>query len=132
MPTTPRADRLDREAGLFLRVVSPLVGQPIRSEQVSTFRRSWRLLAVTLGRRVPVASIVERRIDGPGGQITLRVYTPKGPAGLKPALQPTTGGYGSVVAHDSNRPAASFEFKTKRTQTLRTERWKKFWRSARK
>ena len=82
MPTTPRADRLDREAGLFLRVVSPLVGQPIRSEQVSTFRRSWRLLAVTLGRRVPVASIVERRIDGPGGQITLRVYTPKGPAGL--------------------------------------------------
>ena len=28
MPTTLRADRLDREAGLFLRFVSPLVGQP--------------------------------------------------------------------------------------------------------
>jgi len=102
MPTTPRADRLDREAGLFLRVVSPLVGQPIRSEQVSTFRRSWRLLAVTLGRRVPVASIVERRIDGPGGQITLRVYTPKGPAGLKPAFLWCHGGGFVVGDLDSN------------------------------
>ena len=82
MPTRLRTSRLDREAGLFLRLVSPLAGQPISSEQVSKFRRSWHLLAATYGRRVPVASIVERRIDGPGGQITLRVYTPKGPAGL--------------------------------------------------
>ena len=92
MPTTLRADRLDREAELFLRFASPLVGQPISHEKVSKFRRSWRLLAATYGRRVPVASIVERRIDGPGGQITLRVYTPEGPAGLRPAFLWCHGG----------------------------------------
>ena len=102
MPTTLHADRLDREAGLFLRFVSPLVGQPISHEKVSKFRRSWRLLAATYGRRVPVASIVERRIDGPGGQITLRVYTPEGPAGLKPAFLWCHGGGFVVGDLDSN------------------------------
>ena len=102
MPTRLRASRLDREAGLFLRLVSPLAGQPISSEQVSKFRRSWHLLAATYGRRVPVASIVERRIDGPGGEIILRVYTPKGPTGLKPAFLWCHGGGFVVGDFDSN------------------------------
>src|SRR5215469_4059717 len=96
MPIRLRASRLDREAGLFLRFVSPLAGQPISSEQASKFRRSWHLLAKTYGRRVPVASIIERRIDGPGGPIILRVYTPEGTAGLKPAFLWCHGG-GFVV-----------------------------------
>jgi acetyl esterase len=96
MPATLRASRLDREAGLFLRAVSPLVGRPMSREQVSKFRRSWRLLAATLGRRVPVASIVERRIDSSGDVILLRIYTPKGPTGLKPGFLWCHGG-GFVV-----------------------------------
>ena len=102
MPTRLRASRLDREAGLFLRLVSPLAGQPISSEQVSKFRRSWHLLAATYGRRVPVASIVERRIDGPGGPIILRIYTPEGAAGLKPAFLWCHGGGFVVGDFDSN------------------------------
>ena len=92
MPTTLRAGRLDREAGLFLRLVAPFTGKPISHEQVGRSRRAWRLAAVMLGRRVPVESIVERRIDGPGGQILLRIYTPKGTAGLKPAFLWCHGG----------------------------------------
>jgi acetyl esterase len=104
MPTRLRASRLDREAGLFLRFVSQLAGQPISSEQVSRFRRSWRLLAATMGRRVPVASIFDHRIDGPGGQILLRIYTPEGPARLKPSFLWCHGGgfvVGDLDANDS-------------------------------
>jgi acetyl esterase len=102
MPTRLRAGRLDREAGLFLRFISPFAGQPISSEQISKFRRSWRLLAATYGRRVPVASIVEHRIDGPGGPIIFRVYTPEGPAGLKPGFLWCHGGGFVVGDLDSN------------------------------
>ena len=48
MPTTLRAGRLDREAGLFLRLVAPFTGKPISHEQVGRSRRAWRLAAVTL------------------------------------------------------------------------------------
>ena len=43
MPTTLRADRLDREAELFLRFASPLVGQPHQpreGQQISPFLAS--------------------------------------------------------------------------------------------
>jgi len=102
MPTLLRADRLDREAGLFLRLVAPFTGYPISHEPVGRSRRAWRLAAVTLGRRVPVESIVQRRIDGPGGQILLRIYTPQGPAGLKPAFLWCHGGGFVVGDLDSN------------------------------
>ena len=102
MPTTLRAGQLDREAGLFLRLVAPFTGEPISHEQVGRSRRAWRLTAVTLGRRVPVESIVERGIDGPGGQILLRIYTPAGPAGLKPAFLWCHGGGFVAGDLDSN------------------------------
>ena len=102
MPTELRASRLDREAGLFLRMVAPFMGEPISHDQVGRFRRSWRMLAVTLGRRVPVESVIERRIDGPGGKILLRIYTPEGPAGLKPAFLWCHGGGFVVGDLDSN------------------------------
>ncbi|MCC8961386.1 alpha/beta hydrolase [Bradyrhizobium sp. Pear76] len=102
MPATLRARQLDREASLLLRATSSLVGQPISHERVDKFRRSWRLLAVTYGRRVPVASIVEHKIDSPAGEIILRVYTPKGPTGLKPAFLWCHGGGFVVGDLDSN------------------------------
>jgi acetyl esterase len=51
---------------------------------------------------VPVESIVERRIDGPGGQILLRIYTPEGPVGLKPAFLWCHGGGFVAGDLDSN------------------------------
>jgi acetyl esterase len=102
MPTTLRASQMDREAGLFLRFVSPLMGQSVSREQVGKYRASWRLLAAAFGRRVPVASIVERRIDGPGGQLVLRIYTPEGPTGLKPAFLWCHGGGFVAGDLDSN------------------------------
>ena len=104
LPATLRASALDREAALFLRVVSPFVGQAVTSAQVAKHRRSWSLVAKTFGRRVPMASVVERQIDGPGGEITLRIYTPEGPAGLKPAFLWCHGGgfvVGDLDANDS-------------------------------
>jgi acetyl esterase len=104
MPTTLRASQLDREAGLLLRFVAPLAAQPVNLEQVGAVRRSWRALAAAFGRRVPVASIVERRIDSPGGQVVLRVYTPEDTTGPKPAFLWCHGGafvVGDLDANDS-------------------------------
>jgi acetyl esterase len=104
MPRTLRAGQLDREARLFLRIVSPFVGGSIDREQVSRRRRAWSLIAATFGRRVPVASVVERRIDGPGGQILMRIYRPEGAAGLRPAFLWCHGGgfvVGDLDANDS-------------------------------
>ena len=96
MPISLRADRPDREAKLFLRILSPFVGKAVDRDELESSRHNWRLAAMTFGRRVPMASIVERRIEGPNGPIDLRIYTPEGARGLKPGFLWCHGG-GFVV-----------------------------------
>ncbi len=96
MPASPRADRLDVEAKLFLRLLTPFVGEAVTREQLAAARRKWRLMAMTFGRRVPMASIVDRRIDTPNGPVDLRIYTPAGPSRARPGFLWCHGG-GFVV-----------------------------------
>ncbi|GHE80366.1 hypothetical protein GCM10019059_43260 [Camelimonas fluminis] len=100
MPKTRRASELDRESRLLLHAMNgafPLVGRAINRERVSSFRYAWAALASTFGRRIPLAGLEERQIRGPDGNaIPLRIYTPDGPPGLKPAFLWCHGG-GFVV-----------------------------------
>ena len=96
MPQVLRADELDREAKLLLRILSPFLGRPVSREQISLVRQGFRFLAMMLGRRVPVASVVQHRVEGSAGPIDFRIYTPKGPSDLKPGFLWCHGG-GFVV-----------------------------------
>lgn len=78
MPKLWRATRPDRDARLFLRLYNLATRvRPIENYSLWEIRRVWRLTALALGRRLPVAEVSERQIDGPGGTIALRVYKPR-------------------------------------------------------
>jgi len=55
-------------------------------------RKQWRVLTLALGRRAPVASVTNLQIEGPGGPIELRVYSPGGVPGPKPGFLWCHGG----------------------------------------
>lgn len=96
MPKMVRAPRLDREAGLLISAIGPFSGRPICHETVGTFRKQWRRAARVWGRRIPVGDVQDREIEGPGGLVTMRIFTPKGPARPRPVFLWIHGG-GFVV-----------------------------------
>jgi acetyl esterase len=96
MPQLLRAHELDREAKLLLRILSPFLGRPVSRRQITLVRQGFRFLAMMLGRRVQVASVVQHRIEGSAGPIDFRIYTPEGPSDLKPGFLWCHGG-GFVV-----------------------------------
>ena len=52
----------------------------------------------------PIGAVTDRTIDGPGGPLTLRFYTPRGLTGDAPALVYVHGGawiYGDLESHDA-------------------------------
>ncbi|MFP5473482.1 MAG: alpha/beta hydrolase [Gammaproteobacteria bacterium] len=102
MPTTLRAPQPDREAAFFLRIASLFAGQSMSGLPVAKKRKVWSRAAITFGRQVPVASVVERRFMGPGGAITLRIYTPEGPSEQRPAFLWYHGGGFVLGDLDSN------------------------------
>lgn len=94
---------LDPEMQLVLRLLA-LDGPPIESLPVSKGRRSMRASARVSGGRQPIGSVSDRTIDGPGGDLTLRFYTPRGVTGIAPALVFVHGGgwvYGDLETHDA-------------------------------
>ncbi len=104
MPQTIRARRLDREAEIFLRLANPFFNWTASEEHIDMLRRGWSSLAKALGRKVPVASVVDREIDGPAGRMTLRIYTPDRRSDLKPGFLWCHGGgfvVGDLDANDS-------------------------------
>jgi Esterase/lipase len=62
----------------------------------------WNLAATTFGRHIPIASVATRHIKGPGGDIELRIYTPKGGDELKPGFLWCHGGGFIVGDLDAN------------------------------
>src|SRR5215213_9247075 len=56
------------------------------------------------GGNLPIGAVTDRTIDGPGGPLTLRFYTPRGLTGDAPALVFFHGGawiYGDLDSHDA-------------------------------
>ncbi|HMO46423.1 MAG TPA: alpha/beta hydrolase [Rubrivivax sp.] len=104
MPTVLRAARPDRETRAFLRWLKLGALTPIEKLPVRQTRTVWRLFALTLGRRPAVAAVVEHCIDGPGGSIRLRIFTPPGPRQARPAFLWCHGGGFMVGGLDSAEP----------------------------
>ncbi|WP_332664655.1 alpha/beta hydrolase [Aeromicrobium sp.] len=60
--------------------------------------------AKVVGGSPPIGAVTDRTIDGPGGPLTLRFYTPRGLTGDAPALVFFHGGawiYGDLDSHDA-------------------------------
>lgn len=104
MPRTVRADRLDREAEAFLKLANPFLGWAGGVEHVELLRRGWSSLAQALGRRVPVAAVMDETVDTSVGRIAIRIYVPQHSAELQPAFLWCHGGgfvVGDLDANDS-------------------------------
>jgi acetyl esterase len=77
MPRILRAHTPDREARAFLRMVNLSTSlRPAENYSLPKLRQGWKLAALALGRRPAVASVTEQQIEGPGGAIALRIFTP--------------------------------------------------------
>jgi acetyl esterase len=87
MPRVLRAHTLDREARAFLRILNVSTTlRPIESYSLPRLRQGWNLAALALGRRPAVDSVTELQIEGPGGDIALRIFTPNPSDQPRPAF----------------------------------------------
>jgi acetyl esterase len=67
-------------------------------------RRNFVGSARLVGGSNPIGAVTDRAIDGPGGPIGLRFYTPRGISGTSPAIMYIHGGsfmHGDLDSHDS-------------------------------
>jgi acetyl esterase len=93
---------LDPQAQAFLDQIAAMGGQPLSSMPVPLARQSMEMLANMRGTEEQVASIADRRIPGPAGDIPVRVYTPAGPAPRAVLVYFHGGGWvlGGLETHD--------------------------------
>ncbi len=94
---------LDVEMQLLLRLAR-LEGPPVETLPISQARRQVVASARTVGGSPPIGAVTERSIDGPGGPIGLRFYTPRDITGTTPALMYIHGGsfmHGDLDSHDA-------------------------------
>ncbi|WP_160108613.1 alpha/beta hydrolase [Pseudomonas izuensis] len=77
MPQVRRAGRPDRDARAFLRILNMATRlRPVENYSLRQLREVWRLTSMALGQQLPVATVNETVIDGPGGPIELRIFRP--------------------------------------------------------
>jgi acetyl esterase len=102
-PVVVDGKTLDPEMQLLLRL-QRLEGPPIESLPIRKGRTALVSGARTVGGNQPIGAVTDRTIDGPGGPLTLRFYTPRGLTGDAPALVFLHGGawiYGGLDSHDA-------------------------------
>lgn len=90
MPIIRRAANPDRDAKALLRFLNPAAR--FKGFELDRARKAWRLLAMAFGRKPPVASVEDLEIDGPAGPIAIRIFTPLGERGCRPAFLWCHGG----------------------------------------
>jgi acetyl esterase len=93
---------LDPQAQAVLDQLAAMGGQRLSSMSVTEARQAMELLSQMGGAEVPVASVLDRRLPGPAGDIPVRVYTPNGSAPFPLLVYFHGGGWvlGSLVTHD--------------------------------
>jgi acetyl esterase len=97
---------LDPEMQLMLRL-QQLDGPALEDVSISRGRRMVVSSARVAGGTQPIGAVTDRTIDGPGGPLSLRFYTPRGRSvltGRSPALMFLHGGgwiYGDLDSHDA-------------------------------
>nr|MCW2727690.1 alpha/beta hydrolase [Aeromicrobium sp.] len=94
---------LDPEMQLLLRL-QHLEGPAAESVAISRGRKIIVSSSRLAGGNPPIGAVTDRTIDGPGGPLGLRFYTPRGLSGRSPALLFFHGGgwvYGDLESHDA-------------------------------
>lgn len=93
---------LDPHAKQFLDQIAALGGQPLSSMPVPEARQAMEMLAGMRAGEEAVASVADRRLPGPAGDIPVRVYTPAGNGPLPLLIYFHGGGWvlGSLATHD--------------------------------
>ncbi|MRJ75191.1 alpha/beta hydrolase fold domain-containing protein [Aeromicrobium sp. SMF47] len=102
-PVVVNGRTLDPEMQLLLRL-QRLEGPAAESVAISRGRRIIVSSSRLAGGNQPIGAITDRTIDGPGGPLGLRFYTPRGLTGRAPALVFFHGGgwiYGDLESHDA-------------------------------
>lgn len=93
---------LDVEMQMMLRLTR-LEGPPVETLSIAKARRQVLSSARLVGGSHPIGAVTERTIDGPGGPIGLRFYTPRDVVRSSPALVYIHGGsfmHGDLDSHD--------------------------------
>ena len=94
---------LDPEMQLLLKL-QRLEGPPTETLPIRKARRQVISSSKLVGGKQPIGAVTDRTIDGPGGPMALRFYTPRGLKGPAPALVYFHGGawiYGDLESHDA-------------------------------
>ncbi len=94
---------LDPEMQLLLRL-QRIEGPATETLPIRKGRAAVVSSAKVVGGDLPIGAVTDRTIDGPGGPLTLRFYTPRGLTGDAPALVFFHGGawiYGDLESHDA-------------------------------
>jgi acetyl esterase len=94
---------LDVEMQLMLRL-QRLEGPPVEALPIAKARKQVLSSARLVGGNQPIGAVTERAIDGPGGPVGLRFYTPRDVVRNSPALVFIHGGafmHGNLDSHDS-------------------------------
>lgn len=102
-PVVVNGRTLDPEMQLLLKL-QRLEGPAVETRAISRGRRQIVAGARLVGGAPPIGAVTDRTIDGPGGPLTLRFYTPRGLTGPAPALVFLHGGgwiYGDLESHDA-------------------------------
>ncbi|MDX6277872.1 MAG: acetyl esterase [Nocardioidaceae bacterium] len=102
-PIVVNGRTLDPEMQLLLRL-ERLEGPGAETLPISKGRLQVLSSARVSGGNQPIGAVTDRTINGPGGPLTLRFYTPHGLTGPAPALVFFHGGgwiYGNLDSHDA-------------------------------
>lgn len=102
-PVVLNGRTLNPEMQLLLKL-QRLEGPAVESIPISRARRQIVASSRLVGGRQPIGAVTDRTIDGPGGPLPLRFYTPRGLSGPAPALVFFHGGgwiYGNLESHDA-------------------------------
>lgn len=94
---------LDPEMQLMLRL-QRIEGPAVETLAITKGRKQVRSSARLVGGAPPIGAVTDRTIDGPGGPLALRFYTPRGLTGKAPALVYIHGGawiFGDLDSHDA-------------------------------
>lgn len=102
-PIVVNGRTLNPEMQLLLKL-QRLEGPAVESIPISRARRQIVSSSRLVGGNQPIGAVTDRTIDGPGGPLPLRFYTPRGLKGPAPALVYLHGGgwiYGDLESHDA-------------------------------
>ena len=101
-PVVVEGKTLDLEMQMLLKL-QRLEGRPAETLPIARARRQIVATSQLLAGKQPIGAVTDRTIDGPGGPIGLRFYTPRGIRASTPALVYVHGGsfmHGDLDSHD--------------------------------